>query len=170
MGITPRFSQTETQRKLARDYQMILNRIIRQHQFVGEEFVRDARNAVGIGDEYKQRILTMEEQKAGHTTPKKGDYLDQTTNLRSSIGYFVLSDGETMFGKIWGKTEGVQAGIALANTVPVKRGYVQLIGVAGMEYASYVESRGYNVITSQKGMAIVSLERKLQKLTKALEN
>jgi hypothetical protein len=46
--------------------------------------------------------------------------------------------------------------------VPQKEGY-QLIGVAGMDYASHVESKGYNVITSQGDIALVNIERLLNK-------
>jgi hypothetical protein len=42
-----------------------------------------------------------------------------------------------------------------------KSGY-QLIGVAGMEYASEVEARGYNVITSQADTAIIDLTSSLK--------
>jgi len=46
--------------------------------------------------------------------------------------------------------------------VKVKHGY-QLIGVAGMDYASYVESMGYNVISAQSVVAIEGLEKSLLK-------
>ena len=40
----------------------------------------------------------------------------------------------------------------------IPKGGYQLIGVAGMEYASYVESMGYNVITSQQDTVLVDLK------------
>lgn len=84
-----------------------------------------------------------------------GNYQDQTGNLRSSIGYIVLKDGAIvqqsfLEGKKGSdKKTGVQRGKIFADEVALQfpRGYV-LIGVAGMEYAAAVESKGYDVITS----------------------
>ena len=41
-------------------------------------------------------------------------------------------------------------------------GGYQLIGVAGMDYASYLESRGFNVITSQSVTALKSVEESVR--------
>jgi hypothetical protein len=40
----------------------------------------------------------------------------------------------------------------------------QLIGVAGMNYASHVESKGYNVISYQADVCMVNLGVSLEKL------
>ncbi len=146
MGITVRNTNSqavlnETRRGLMR----IENGIIKILQFAGEQFVKDARDGLNISGAFP-----------------KGDYTDRTVNLRSSIGYFVLNNGQIIDSKIEGTAEGVAAGRELLNSIPGKSGY-QLIGVAGMDYASYVESRGYNVITSQSDVAIVNIERMLQK-------
>lgn len=92
-----------------------------------------------------------------------GDYQDQTGNLRSSIGYAVVWDGKVVQmdqvekvsvrkeSKIVsegddGIIEGekfLQSRIKKAR----KKGIV-LIVTAGMNYAEYVEARGYNVLSS----------------------
>lgn len=77
-----------------------------------------------------------------------GQYDDWTGNLRSSIGYVIVKDGE-IIGKDFklsekkgsdkqtGKREGEQLAMDLVKTFT--KGYV-LIGVAGMKYAVFVEA------------------------------
>lgn len=163
MGITVRNTNSqavlnETKRGLMR----IENGIIKILQFAGEQFVKDARDALNISGDWKQRILTEKEIAKGKKQPKWGDYLDDTLNLRSSIGYFVLNDGKIVKDEFSGTGEGIAAGKEALNLVKIKRGY-QLIGVAGMDYASYVESKGYNVISAQSVVAIEGLEKSLLK-------
>lgn len=146
MGITVRNTNSqavlnETKRGLIK----IENGIIKILQYAGEQFVKDAREGLNISGAFP-----------------KGDYTNRTANLRSSIGYFVLNNGVIVDSNLEGTAEGIAAARELLNSIPDKSGY-QLIGVAGMDYASYVESRGYNVITSQKDVAIVNIERMLQK-------
>ena len=78
-----------------------------------------------------------------------GSYTDRTGNLRNSVGYMVLLDG----------IEQSQSNINKLNrkqfdTIKAKypKGLV-LIVVAGMNYAAYVEAKGYNVLSSAELMA-----------------
>ena len=78
-----------------------------------------------------------------------GSYTDRTGNLRNSVGYMVLLDG----------VEQSQSNINKLNrkqfdTIKTKytKGLV-LIVVAGMNYASYVEAKGYNVLSSAELIA-----------------
>lgn len=110
---------------------------------VGLTFVRDARNM----------------------SKAKGGFGDDTGNLRSSIGYFILKNGVIIsdnFKQYKQGVEGKPMADRLLNEVRSKAGY-QLVGVAGMNYASHVESKGYNVITAQADLAVVSLDRILTK-------
>lgn len=146
MGITPRNQNLKAIRdELQRGQRIIDNGIVRIMQYAGETFVKEAREALNIAPAYR-----------------KGDYTDRTANLRSSIGYFVLHNGNIISEGIEGTSEGVQAGYGLLGKIPIRDTYV-LVGVAGMEYASYVESKGYNVISSQADLAIVNIERLLEK-------
>lgn len=131
--------------------------IIRNLRYVGEEFVKNARD--------------------------NGAYKDQTGNLRNSIGYVVLKDGEQL-------VENFRASAKITDesrkknksTAPTGRdglvaaktrirslsqlfqtGYV-LIVVAGMRYAAYVESKGYDVLTASSIIAKKSLKDKLQRI------
>lgn len=77
-------------------------------------------------------------------------YTDRTGNLRSSIGYVVVQDGMIAFSSFDGNTEkGKAAGrnyaIEVAQSLSPNKTY--LVWVAGMEYASYVEAKGFDVIS-----------------------
>ena len=85
---------------------------------------------------------------------ENGSYMDRTGNLRSSIGYAVVRDGVVVRRGYGGRTKNVTEGEAegkafLSSRInkTAKKGLV-LIVTAGMNYAEYVEARGYNVLTS----------------------
>lgn len=84
-------------------------------------------------------------------------YTDRTGNLRNSIGYVVVQGGQivkSLFDGNTSATEGYQKGngnaiglayaTKIAMELPANKTY--LVWVAGMEYASYVEANGYDVI------------------------
>ena len=106
------------------------NKIIEKLSYIGESAINDARS--------------------------NGDYLDQTGNLRTSIGYVILKQGKAVFlsdfNKVKGEsTEGALKGKALIDELKSKfsQGFVLLV-VAGMDYAVYVEALGRNVLSSSK--------------------
>ena len=120
-------------------------------------------------------------------------FLNQTGNLRSSMGFVLAKDGEIIetggFTQVAGNGEnsaivnfttkegkqvafhakgksgdgqnGVQAGRKYAEELARSsgRGYV-LIVVAGMNYAGYVETKGYDVLT-QSGTFLESEVKKM---------
>ncbi|MBO7287321.1 MAG: hypothetical protein J6U85_03720 [Bacteroidales bacterium] len=83
-----------------------------------------------------------------------GDYTDQTGNLRSSIGYAVLWNGKIIqkecADKVKNGDEGTSKGEKfLSDRIKkVQKKGVVLIVTAGMNYAEYVEAKGYNVLSS----------------------
>ena len=86
-----------------------------------------------------------------------GSYSDRTGNLRASIGYVVVSDGKHIGAPVLagGSPEGEAQSrktIEQEASETTEQGLV-LIVVAGMHYAKYVESRGYNVLTSAQLLA-----------------
>lgn len=88
-----------------------------------------------------------------------GSYEDQTGNLRSSIGYAVLMNGQVIQSdhveKIKNGDEGVSRGLAFLQSrikKASKKG-VCLIVTAGMNYAEYVEAKGKVVLSSAEQMA-----------------
>ena len=92
-----------------------------------------------------------------------GSYIDQTGNLRSSIGFCVLKRGniaKQMFANDLndGKpasSEGIaESKSALSSLIPkYTSSEYCLIIVAGMNYAVYVESRGKDVLSSAELLA-----------------
>lgn len=96
-------------------------------------------------------------------------YKDQTGNLRSSIGYVVAIDGEIVqmssFDTVKEGRDGSRGGkeyaIQLVRDFP--KGIV-LIVVAGMNYASYVSAKGYDVLDSSELLADKLVPQMLQQL------
>jgi len=87
-----------------------------------------------------------------------GTYTDQTGNLRSSIGYVLVKDGQVIqqssFQQVKQGTEGAREGETFAKQIVSKfpKG-ICLIVVAGMKYASYVSAKGFNVLDSSEDLA-----------------
>ena len=87
-----------------------------------------------------------------------GSYMAQTGNLRSSIGYVVVVDGQivrkNVVDLVKNGTEGTKEAEAFLERLASEHSSgICLIVVAGMNYASYVEGRGYNVLTSAELLA-----------------
>lgn len=96
-------------------------------------------------------------------------YKDQTGNLRSSIGYVVAVDGEIVqmssFEVVKEGSEGARGGkeYAMQLVWDFPQGIV-LIVVAGMNYASYVSAKGYDVLDSSELLADKLVPQMLQQL------
>lgn len=85
-------------------------------------------------------------------------YADRTNNLRSSIGFVIYKNGQlvsTYFakdghGSLGDGSKGTQEGLDEANSEAQNyesSGYICVL-VAGMHYASSVEAKGYDVLSS----------------------
>ena len=98
-----------------------------------------------------------------------GPYTDRTKNLRSSVGYIVVVDGQVYkmgaVGKPDGNNEGRSTGMSYARSLAGKfpKGIV-LIVVAGMKYASYVSAKAYNALDSSELLADQLVPKMLKKL------
>jgi hypothetical protein len=148
MGIKPKFTKEDIRKDLNKFRQKVEDDLVQILHYVGMKFIKEARDM----------------------TKSEGGFDDDTGNLRSSIGYFILKDGQiieenlkTIAGRKFKLTEEgkIQARSTLQN-VPSTDGY-QIVGVAGMDYASKVESKGYNVITKQSLTALVNLDKLLKR-------
>lgn len=99
-------------------------------------------------------------------------YMMQTGALLSSTGYEVFVDGvavHTQFDAASGAESeaaerGIKTGQSVAEQVGKETKGVALVVVAGMNYAVYVEARGYNVLTSAEHLAERELPGMLEKL------
>lgn len=107
-----------------------------------------------------------------------GDYNDITGNLRSSIGYIVLSNGTVKqygapvqkSGKSGDGSAGVSAGNELLEKLKTEYPYgVVLILCAGMEYAAFVENvRHKHVLIDAELEAQRLIEKLLGKMLKSV--
>lgn len=96
-------------------------------------------------------------------------YTDQSGNLTSSMGYAVSVDGRLVqissFDKVLngeqGATDGQEYVKQLIRKYPSG---IVLIVVAGMNYATYVSDKGYDVIDSAESLAEQQIPRMLKQL------
>lgn len=108
-------------------------------------------------------------EQALNTARLTNSYKDQTGNLRSSIGYVVSMDGEIVqmssFDTVKEGREGSRGGkeYAMQLVRDFPKGIV-LIVVAGMNYASYVSAKGYDVLDSSELLADKLVPQMLQQL------
>lgn len=154
--ITP---QADIDRFIAKRIEAYQYALVRKMCYIGEQVVNHARelpspNAAA----YKGKI-----------PPHQPNYMDWTANLRSSIGYAVSIDGnivqmssfETVGNGGTGSKTGKDYVMQLINGFP--QGIV-LIVVAGMNYASYVSAKGYDVLDSSELLAKKLVPQMLKKL------
>ena len=120
-----------------------------------------------VGAEIEKAIIAglflLGEQCVNHAR-QHADFMDQTGNLRNSIGYVVLKDGREI-GANFTRTakptasnstgkDGLKVGADFARSLIAQYGSgYALIVVAGMEYAAAVEAKGKNVLTSAEQFA-----------------
>lgn len=99
-------------------------------------------------------------------------YMMQTGALLSSTGYEVFVDGvaiHSQFDAASGAESnaaetGIKSGQSIAETIGKGSKGIALVVVAGMNYAAYVEAKGYNVLSSAEHLAERELPRMLEKL------
>lgn len=151
MGIKAKYTITDVKKITTEFYNNVLDSIYLSLERSAIEVVNDAKN--------------------------RDTYADQTGNLRSSIGYVIFYNGEQVKAGGFGGgasfpnedgvrgagTTGTSAGEKFALEVGKKysRGFVVVI-VAGMEYAAYVEAKGYDVITGSSFLLAPIFEQNLK--------
>jgi hypothetical protein len=143
LTITPKFKPSDLRAMLEARFKLIEAALLLRLQRTGEQFVINART--------------------------KGDYTDRTGNLRNSIGYVILKDGEQIGGEVKGGTEGGKSADRVLQDAIGKfpRGYV-LIVVAGMDYAAAVESKGKDVLTGSSKIATRQLKDAMTQIAKKM--
>ena len=129
---------------LKRKMNEIVDHLIKQLSYIGEECVRVAR--------------------------QNGSYNDITGNLRSSISYVVLYDGKPVVygaskqysGSQGNGEKGAAAAESLLNKLQAKYPWgVVLIVCAGMKYAAYVENIHHKDVLTSAELKAESLVNKL---------
>lgn len=154
MGIKRKFSLADI-RKMTEEATAELDRmVLRALTRLGEECVREARDR-----------------------SPEASWIDQTGNLRSSIGYVIVRDGEIVSrggfdaGSGGERTEGGRSGSKYARSLIKRdrRGYT-LILVAGMKYAVYVEAlTNKDVLATPELYARRRLPELMQRLAESLK-
>jgi hypothetical protein len=167
VSMTPNFNRGELRKMVAKRVEGFNNAVVMALQRAGEEFITVARDSVANGLGLESVIKGIKTQPTNPNTGLK-TYWDQTKNLRSSIGYVIMKNGQQIFGDFPGdKPEGVAQAKEVAQQVGAKfnNGFV-LIVVAGMDYAAAVESKGYDVITGSAPIAEEMLRKAMERLQK----
>lgn len=92
---------------------------------------------------------------------EQGSYTDRTGNLRGSTGYVIAVDGQVT--KRAGFDSKDEDGAAFAEELArTTEGKAVLVVCAGMNYATYVSARGYDVLDSAEIEAKVLAEKLLK--------
>lgn len=132
-----------------------------------EKFIK--RKIAVVEDVIKDQLIDVAEQFVADAR-SVNTYTDRTRNLRGSIGYAVVKDGKEIFGNYDGVVEGQAVARRLVRSLRTQlpRGY-NLIVVAGMEYAVFVEAKGYDVLTGSSLVADSNLSRQMKLLQDKLK-
>lgn len=115
------------------------------------------------------RTLRYAAEQVINIAREKGNYKDQTANLRSSIGAVIVVDGKiewrSAFEAHKGGQVGANQGKVFAEQLATKYPQgIALIVVAGKEYAAHVSNRGYDVLDSAELQAEELIPRLLKQL------
>ena len=121
----PQFKVSELEAQLINYAVNNENKFIEALSRVGDEFVNSARST--------------------------NTYQNDTFNLRSSIGYVIANNGVVVkrnYEQLGDANIGVTEGLNLADEVAAENSNgIVLIVTAGMNYALYVEAKGFDVLT-----------------------
>lgn len=107
-----------------------------------EQYVQDK---VAAFTEALTRQLCYIGEAALKAAREKGDYTDRSGKLRNSTGYVVVVGGRIVTVGGFDKAQGLPFAKELALTTDADG---VLVVCAGMNYATYVSARGYDVLDS----------------------
>lgn len=146
MGVTANFTKADVKKRIDAFLDVVERQQIKTLQQLGEMCLIEARNNKG--------------------------YMMQTGALLSSTGYQVFVDGVAIHSQFDAASgaeseaaaRGIKTGQTIAEQIGKETKGVALVVVAGMNYAAYVEARGYNVLTSAEHLAERELPKMLEKL------
>ena len=136
MAIRSTFNQTSALRELRAIQEIEYMEILEDMKEEAMLFLKDAR-----------------EQLEGHDL---GFYNNRSFELRESIAAYIFKDGKLVWYDENGNAEENRRLIMEGNHI-VSKGFT-FVGIAGKNYASHVESKGYNVLTNQGEAVLFNLE------------
>lgn len=140
MAIKPTFQNGAVAAKVQEFQKRLESATVFLLQFMGEELTKYAR--------------------------EQHNYTDQTGNLTNSIGYAVVRNGKIVnYGGEIKSGDCAAEGLKIAQKMAANASSsFSLLIVAGMNYAAYVEAKGYNVILPAELKAKADLPSYMQKL------
>lgn len=153
IGLIPQFTQKDVDLDIKQFLTVEKPKLEKSLIAIGLEFVKEARTKTKIEN---PKPLTYPHEKSG--------FYDLTANLRSSIGFVVENNSTQVKKDFTGEAEGTNKGLDSALKISAKYTGLKLIVVAGMEYAVYVEAKGYDVITNSIPLAS-EVKRKIKLFT-----
>ena len=106
-------------------------------------------------------LVDVREQLEGH---ELGNYNNRSKQLRGSLAAYIYRNGNV----IWADEgeNGMESRKVITEQVILTPSGFNVVGIASKEYASHVESKGYNVMTNQSDKFIVDLSFAFAKLGK----
>ena len=150
--------EDEIMRAMTEEAERMREVIIREFLIIGEKCVNHAR-----------MLPSLSRDDPAAARPHQPNYIDDTGNLRSSIGYVLVMDGEIItmssFEPIKNGEKGSKEGRSYAEDIAAKYpSGIVLVVVAGMDYAEYVAARGYDVLDSAELLAEQLINQLMGKL------
>lgn len=85
----------------------------------------------------------------------KGTYIDRTKQLRGSLAAYIFHNGNLIWSD--GGQNDIVSRKIISERIGITSSGFDIIGIASKEYASAVESKGYNVMTIQGDTLIINL-------------
>ena len=138
MGLIPNFTAAAIRKEMDRRFAAIEDSMIERLRYLGEQCANKAR--------------------------EDGSYRDYTGNLRNSVGYIVVANGNIVVNELDLSGDGNVSDDAVAAQLrKYKTGYALLV-VAGMNYADAVEAKGRIVLSSAELFAEEEMPKMLAKL------
>lgn len=174
--LQPKFTALDIDKQVTEIFKGINKVMLNELIMVGLEAVKSARLKVPFQEYHADAkdIVTATKLAGGSIDfNTAGGFNDQTGNLRSSIGFIILYNGEILHQDFEMSPRGTdkQAGLNAGKSYAKEQGMENqkgwaIITVAGMEYASWVEAKGYDVITGSNIAARGNLKKGLERLDK----
>jgi len=151
------FTQKDIEKITADFLQRVVKVTQNELMQIGLQFVRDARSKIPTKEYH---LVAGDARTAARLVggsinlSSAAGFNDDTGNLRSSIGFILMYHGQIVYQDFQlsnvgtDKNTGLDLGLAYAEKLGKEyyEGWA-IITVAGMEYASWVEALGYDVIT-----------------------
>mgnify|MGYP000866501478 CR=1 FL=1 len=149
MAIKPQFTKNDVRKRFDAFLEEVERAEIEALEKLGEECVTHAKSI-----------------------PSEVGFKDQTGNLRSSMGYVIFKNGVAIrnnYVQVLNGSEGMKAGQQLAEQVGSGTKGIVLVVTAGMNYATYVEAKGRDVLASAEILAQRNLPKVLSDLVKDIK-